>query len=501
MCGDTYKPYKPYGGHQFSISAEYSIPLLSFHLSLINVIVMPTAVPTASPDTAMDMQDESPLARLPSEVLACITHWLTTPEYSAVRETCKLIERKTFDQWSNEFFSARQIMISTLSLDTLGDIARHGELCLSVRELVISGDSIPETCRQAHSTPQQEQALQTAYQDQLWLFSTGLWITQVAEAMARFPRLATISIRNSNFPRQRHRDGSQAFWHSYGAETLVRETGMGLESGTNKNAVFQGTVLAIVQSGVTAPNFVDYRDEVTDAGLYIPPETLFELEPFLDNLERFHISGGCNKPVDHSYGIMPNLRKLISRVPHLTSLGVNLSTKWYQPHSRHFWEWFSQSPATPKSPAHDKPNLVLPYLKTLEIGRGVFMPDVILEIIRKYRLRCLSLRETSLLDGTVLRGTDPDNLWAEFFRSLDKTHLRRLSVDRCRQDGYSSHGADILNGEYYLHCTSRIAFGQDYKPYIVLPSPGYSTSDMFRRVADSVHMVDVSDSSDEDSDD
>lgn len=85
-------------------------------------------------------QAGSPFAQLPAEVLTRITRWIPTPDLSAVRQTCKVIERKTFASWSHEFFRKRQFMISTFSLQTLLDIAKHEHLGPMLKHVCISTD-------------------------------------------------------------------------------------------------------------------------------------------------------------------------------------------------------------------------------------------------------------------------------------------------------------------------------------------------------------------------
>lgn len=87
-----------------------------------------------------NLQSASPLAQLPAEVLTRITRWLPTPDLSAVRLTCRAIERKTFASWSYEFFRKRQFMITTFSLQTLVDIAKHDQLGPMLTHVCIATD-------------------------------------------------------------------------------------------------------------------------------------------------------------------------------------------------------------------------------------------------------------------------------------------------------------------------------------------------------------------------
>jgi hypothetical protein len=65
------------------------------------------------------------ILELPLEVLLNITSWLDTPSYGRLRLVCSVMEKNTFEAFAKEFFSTKQFMITTFSLQTLLDISRH----------------------------------------------------------------------------------------------------------------------------------------------------------------------------------------------------------------------------------------------------------------------------------------------------------------------------------------------------------------------------------------
>lgn len=65
------------------------------------------------------------LLGLPLEVLLNITSFLDTPSYGNLRLVSSTMEKSTFESFAKEFFSTKQFMITTFSLETLLDISRH----------------------------------------------------------------------------------------------------------------------------------------------------------------------------------------------------------------------------------------------------------------------------------------------------------------------------------------------------------------------------------------
>lgn len=307
--------------------------------------------PPPAPATPIDMQQGSSLARLPAEILTRITRWLTTPEYSAVRRTCKMVERKTFSQWSHEFFRKKQFMISSFSLNALIEIAEHPELKFVLRHLIIASDTIEVNSHHLLSrTDAQIKARVAAGEDQHFLLATGNWITKLGTAMKLLPNLTTIDIRNFN-SRTRFRDGPNAAWKSYGMPTLQATTGFSPEFPAGHpqhyDRLLNGVLLAIGASGVQPPNLeVIVRGAgVSDVGLFIPETLRAKLQPFFQNLRKFHVDvvdSGTRLCTDHR-----NLKKFISYLPNLTWLRVNMHNYMIGtagPEAS-FWEWLGRDPS------------------------------------------------------------------------------------------------------------------------------------------------------------
>lgn len=65
------------------------------------------------------------LLELPLEVLLNITQFLDTPSYGRLRLACAAMERSTFDAFAREFFTIKQFMTTSFSLQALLDISKH----------------------------------------------------------------------------------------------------------------------------------------------------------------------------------------------------------------------------------------------------------------------------------------------------------------------------------------------------------------------------------------
>ena len=83
------------------------------------------------------------LLQLPPELLLRISAYLTTPELGHLRRSCKHVESALFDSFAREFFTKRQFMIESVSLQALVDIANHPTLSLRLTEVIIGTQALP----------------------------------------------------------------------------------------------------------------------------------------------------------------------------------------------------------------------------------------------------------------------------------------------------------------------------------------------------------------------
>lgn len=78
------------------------------------------------------------LLDMPLELLVQISTYVTTPDLSALRLTCKQLERSLWEWFADEFFVKKQFMITHPSLQALVDISHHPSLSKKLRYIIIS---------------------------------------------------------------------------------------------------------------------------------------------------------------------------------------------------------------------------------------------------------------------------------------------------------------------------------------------------------------------------
>ncbi|GMK57419.1 hypothetical protein CspeluHIS016_0402530 [Cutaneotrichosporon spelunceum] len=380
-----------------------------------------------SVQAAPNVQAGSPLAQLPAEVLTRITRWIPTTGLSAVRQTCKVIERKTFASWSHEFFRKRQFMISTFSLQTLLDIARHANLGPMVKHLCIATDKPIEIFRGSAAN---SLAAKRARQDQNYLLNTGVWIEMLTEAFKMLPNLETVDIRDFNSA-TRFRDGPDAKWYSYGSTTLFSECGMRPalgEGAFDLDRLFQGIVVAAGRAELTAPNLevITRNMALTDA-FYVSPAIKPAVAKYLGQLKKLHL-------VLHS-AVPEPLEDFLHLAKNITWLRVN---HFGRASSDRFLEWLSTpcnndtmgdwAKAVATATQEDKELPIAPLslpLDTLELG-GCLIYNASLEgIVAKLPLRSLSMRRVQLCPDPKGNTT---GLWSHFLESLEGGLIRRLHL-------------------------------------------------------------------------
>ena len=102
-----------------------------------------SSVPTTS---------ESPLLRLPLELLLRITYHLTTPELGHVRLTCRQAEAALFRSFAREFFRRKRFMLTEFSLRALVDISKS-RLGQHLQFLEIGLEKMPDAEGMRDSVP------------------------------------------------------------------------------------------------------------------------------------------------------------------------------------------------------------------------------------------------------------------------------------------------------------------------------------------------------------
>lgn len=395
----------------------------------------------------------APILRLPLELLVSIAAGLTTPELCALRLTCRLVEELLYVTFTSEFFTKKQFMITDVSLQALIDISRS-RLGLNLRHLHIGLDRFPDRLRQPLADDDRHRKFRQRYSDYLILWDTGTHRTMLTEALRNLSNLEEIVIRDFN-SHKRTRDGPNAEWTSYGANTIFNETGVRLKQGGSIpgrgcSQTFAVVLLALGDAAV-CPKGIQVmshnRNRLWDYAFHIPRFMEPSVAPVLDKLEKLHLSIDLSwmsslsesandalvtgRPQSDTHSDTQLLRRFLRRTPNLKDLRIN--ERWDQnPSLSDFLEWLaapapSQDYASSAGDEGDKmtpPPVALSHLEHLSLGCMIVGPQTLLQVIRKFapHLQGLELWKISL-HRSLPPGSDPNdpprsNFWVDFMNQL-----------------------------------------------------------------------------------
>ncbi|CZR62122.1 uncharacterized protein PAC_12019 [Phialocephala subalpina] len=409
---------------------------------------------------------QSPLTSIPLEVLLQVTSHLTTPEYGSLRRTCKAIEASLFNAFSREFFTKRQFMLTEFSLQALVDISKS-RLSTSMKHVIL-GLERPYSNSFSHITRPsgnqtdpdlQQNGLLQEYVGHMVLISTGQDVEMLAEAFSNLGNLDRIEIRDF-YSRTRRRDYPNIEWKSYGVSTFEQITGSQLERprrthifGSRSDElperlsrIFLNTLRALGKADARPKHFEVILRETSlhDHAFIIPKYTEHLVQPVLANLRTLFLDINCDSPVvrveaDNQPRQCPSylLRIFLSKVTDLEYLRLNFHS-YPRDSSNDFLLWLAmQVPTpTPNGPSRTLyPNAPLPVefhnLQQLDIGMTAINPELMVEIVRKYRatLRSISFHKVSLWQTEPVQRGEKVDLWGEFFAKLSKLYLNLSRVN------------------------------------------------------------------------
>ncbi|KAF2019212.1 hypothetical protein BU24DRAFT_405915 [Aaosphaeria arxii CBS 175.79] len=337
------------------------------------------------------------LASMPIELLVhIIATYLSTEDLGALRLTSKYLEQALFDSFAREFFTKKQFMLTTPSLTTLIDIAKHPALSKSLQHVIIGLDHYQYTSNGFTTFGEAEKYYQ-GFADQQYLIHSGQDREMLAEALCALPNLKTIGIRDYSAV-GRVREGSR--WNSYGAPTVFRETGLMLpphKTGADILAALPAKMFTLIMNALAdakkpVPEIETILRAIgsglSDAAFYLPEYQSVKFEPVLQGLKTLllTVNPGMAHPVlhiDNSDDVMGHryLKQFLTRLPNLTHLRLN-----YQSHDRcagkPMVEWLGDSKIFP-----------LPKLERLDIGMTAAPPELLLRVIA---LHAQTLRHINL---------------------------------------------------------------------------------------------------------
>ncbi|KAI0842856.1 hypothetical protein F5Y06DRAFT_256267 [Hypoxylon sp. FL0890] len=389
------------------------------------------------------------LTTLPLEIIIQIASYLETPDYQAVRLTCRGIEASLFRAFALQYFRKIQFMRTEYSLQGLIDISKS-RLSSYLKHVIITSQVLnPKAALHARWRPGNieldagEERYNRMCDDQVVLLNTGYDQHMLIEAFRNL-KLDAVGVRGQQSHHAYH--GSS----SYGISHIKRETSVNLRADiacagefgqkTTYARCLQNVLLALGKSGSTPKRLeVDmYNSKTGDDAFNIPPFMEKVVSPVLSNLEavnlRFHPRSEPSQRLIAPKGQPQHkietyyLRKLLSQMTQVKRLHIDSPQ---QP--RAFFEWLA---APVSNEDYDGPrglepprSLTLPKLYELDLNQVEIRFNHLLAIIEKFSasLRKLSINRSLVIasDSSLL---STFNVGPGFFVHLARVGSRLTEV-------------------------------------------------------------------------
>ncbi|XDG09421.1 hypothetical protein ABKA04_009036 [Annulohypoxylon sp. FPYF3050] len=441
------------------------------------------------------IEGQSPLLKVPTEVLLHISSYLSTADYGSLRSVCRKFEESLFQYFAKEFFTKRQFMFTEFSLQALVDISKS-RFGPSLNCLQISLERPYQFNFSHQSANSSNQDLDQALKRNKFceecishetLISSGQDVELLTEALRNLPQLQTIGLRDFN-SRGRYREGVNAEWRTYGAPTFSKETNsypqqprlLQAPAGSQEKdtSYVCHIFLAILRALGKAKEIHQAPGlEVILRGCFLPPQafniprylvpivspvlqdlkTLFlDLGPILFQRLAINNNGTCEGFTYTGYMLV----KFLSMTPSLKYLRFgfrNCSTA----DAKSILQWFAQVPITSSGPPFNTsqnldsmqerlPKLLapeLPHLKKLDLGFATIELPLLLNVIKRYKssLRTISMHRVTLANSQH-HASCKVNLWSKFFSQIAKLGLKldAIRISHVRQ----KYNADLLPVEF-----------------------------------------------------
>ncbi|KAF2154511.1 hypothetical protein K461DRAFT_310966 [Myriangium duriaei CBS 260.36] len=393
----------------------------------------------------------STFIELPRELLDRIATHLTTNEFNTLRLTCKTVENKLLNYWSNAFFTKRQFMIDRFSLQTLVNISEHPILSKSLKHLVIGLNDLTRIATYRLTSANEFRQALSAVRAQQALLDTGEAIELLSKAVGKLPSLETVGIRDFDSP-TRYRDSVQgaptACWRSYGASQYSRWPQEGpphhhQQIQFSRANEFISRVCRVVMSTlIRCPGDVHGLEIMLRRPAYGLRDEAFIVSPTIDVdslslLTKLHLDlAVIGENQDHMGLLRPaipesalrdistmHVRRLLKHTPNVTWLRLNFTHWSSEDCVTAFISWLARRPdgCLNGSSSLIDPEPANLHLRRLDLGGVVCGTGKLRELVAKFSsLHCLSLRNfclTGLSDG--------ENPWSDFVAGLS-AHLPDL---------------------------------------------------------------------------
>ncbi|KAL6897674.1 hypothetical protein GGI43DRAFT_409604, partial [Trichoderma evansii] len=361
-----------------------------------------------------NLQNALPLLQVPPEILDRIVWYLQTTELCKFRLTCKAAEQAVHFRFTSEFFTRKQFMVSEFSLKALKDISRS-RFASYLRHVHISLDQVDETANPRISMTAEHRSLyQQRLTEQSTLWTLGLVPKYLADAFSHLPNLETVALRDFNSYR-RSRDGPHAQWRSYGAITLMEETGAlpmtNQVFGYGNPALLEraNVIFKAIIHGLGLANARPKNIEVMerngnllyDSAFHMHPDFEDSYAPVLRNLQKLHLCLDVYWAPSH-HTTQPyhqqNLARFLKHCEGLEELRINGKRNTYSQGNRQnlhlLMSWLASSEAKPLSELQSAdisidsrfipPPVELPHLSNLSLGMMAITLNEVVELITKF---------------------------------------------------------------------------------------------------------------------
>ncbi|KAI1798980.1 hypothetical protein F4811DRAFT_565969 [Daldinia bambusicola] len=319
---------------------------------------------------------ESPLLRLPCELVVHTASYLSADDLFSLRLTCRCVETFLFETFSVEFFSERRFMVNECfsnividyiynSLQCLLNISKHPYLSRCLSNLTIGLDRLYSSEAVAKpggrdvniDNPRVKNGIEPYQLEELaaeqnWLISSGRLQLLLGEALDNLANVVELSLRDTNTDRWHCRPGLREQLVSYGSAEVRRRTGVDLLSNglylhpqdQFADMVFSATLLAVARSG-KRPETINVVIQKKDMGLsssafMLPRSLLGALRPALQNLRSLNLSVSftyipLGSFAQGSLAFLPwqphYLFSLLEETPNLVRLGVISKGQSFRP--------------------------------------------------------------------------------------------------------------------------------------------------------------------------
>lgn len=359
-------------------------------------------------------QNGLPLLQVPPEILDRIVWYLQTTELCSFRLTCKAAEQAVHFRFTSEFFTRKQFMVSEFSLKALKDIS-NSRFAGYLRHVHLSLDQIEEGANpHIRMTAENYRLYQQRLTEQTTLWTLGLVPRYLADAFSRLPNLETVALRDFN-SRRRSRDGPNAQWRSYGAITIMEETGAlptanqvfgyGHPSLLERaNVLFRAIIHGLGLANVR-PKSIEVMERngnlLQDSAFHMHPDFEDSYVPVLRNLKKLHLCIDVYWP-STPHAARPyhqqNLARFLKHCEGLEELRINGKRATHNQGSRQnlhlLMSWLASSEGKPLSELQSSDISIdgqfvpapveLPHLSSLSLGMMAITLNELVQLITRF---------------------------------------------------------------------------------------------------------------------